>query len=161
MCHVSLCGASQPMKGARSPFWGRKVLKESGVRISYSSALTHRKRGLDSAMGGLFALSIDSVRGWFGRCLNPFGTSRAPVFERAASAKRPEAPEDDPLPCSRAFERKGQGGKRWGGRVDFVWSTAWKRAGAQRQGQPPVKDCERNCSLGQKGRDSVRSAICD
>ena len=56
-------------------FEGRKVLKESGVRISYSSALTHRKRGLDFAVGGLFALSIDSVRGWLRRCLGPFGTS--------------------------------------------------------------------------------------
>ena len=114
MWHVSLCGASQPMKVARSLVWGCKVLKESAVRISYSSALTHRKRGLDSALGGLFALSIDLVRLGFGRCLNPFGTSKAPVFERAASAKRPEALEDDRLACSRAFERKGQGGKRWG-----------------------------------------------
>ena len=57
---------------------GRKKLTESGVRISYSSALTHRKRGLDFALEGLLALFNDSVRVGFGRCPGTLGaTERA------------------------------------------------------------------------------------
>ena len=51
---------------------GCKNLPESGVRISYSSALTHRKRGLDFGLGGLSALLNDSVRVWLGRCPGSF-----------------------------------------------------------------------------------------
>jgi hypothetical protein len=47
-------------------FGGRNPLHESGVRISSSSALTLRKRSLDFEPEGLFALSIDSVRGGLG-----------------------------------------------------------------------------------------------